>query len=164
MGISGPAASSEVIGQADERSWIRRVVGEQIGLGSSDGHGVAPTRNFHVKPSPARRRFHGWLNHTQAAALWSPSVWRVAEAHTCNAGALTFHRFLARRKCGEHGAHGEGVMLLAEPMTDRVIGLAIEVHRRATPGGWPSLLRGVASAEADRSYSVITVFSALPPC
>ena len=84
--------------------------------------------------------------------------------HTYNAGALTFHRFSARRKNGEHGAHGEGVMLLAEPMTDRVIGLAIEVHRRATPGGWPSLLRGVASAEADCFYSVITVFSALPPC
>ncbi len=33
-----------------------------------------------------------------------------------------------------------------------------------TPGGWPSSLRGVASVEPDRSCSVITVFSALPPC
>ena len=54
--------------------------------------------------------------------------------HTCNAGALTFHRLSARRKCGDHGAHGEGVMLLAEPSTDRVIGLAIEVHRHTGPG------------------------------
>src|ERR1700730_17525346 len=52
----------------------------------------------------------------------------------CIAGALTFHRFSARRKCGEHGAHGEDVMLLAEPLTDRVIGLAIEVHRHTGPG------------------------------
>jgi hypothetical protein len=43
-------------------------------------------------------------------------------------GAITFHLFSARRKYGEHGDHGEGFMLLAEPSTDRVIGLAIEVH------------------------------------
>ena len=108
-------------------------------------------------------------------------------------------------------------MLLAEPLTDRVIGLAIEVHRhtgpgllesvydvdapvprigkrcstilpircgatpnlpahernprrsaaelqRATPGGRPSSLRGVASVEENRFCSVITVFSAFSPC
>jgi hypothetical protein len=32
--------------------------------------------------------------------------------HACNAGALTFHRFSARRKCGEHGAHGDGLCFL----------------------------------------------------
>jgi len=41
-------------------------------------------------------------------------------------------------------------MLLAEPVTHRVIGLAIELHRHS-------------SVEAFRFCSVVTVFSA-PPC
>ena len=53
--------------------------------------------------------------------------------HTCNLGALTFHTSSARRKYGEHGAHGEGLALLAEPSINRVIGLAVEVHGH--PGG-----------------------------
>ena len=97
-------------------------------------------------------------------------------------------------------------MLLAEPLTDRVIGLAIEAHRHSRPGllnpsvpvprigrrrhclrpaGHNSLLyKGaevgdgfkadivvagelileIKAVEAGRFSSVVTVFSALPPC
>ena len=72
----------------------------------------------------------------QAARIVVAAGTARCRGHTCNAGALTLQRFSARRKCGEHGAHGEFGMLLAEPLTDRVIGLAIELRRHT------ALLRG----------------------
>ena len=69
-------------------------------------------------------------------------------------------------------------MLLAEPLTDRVIGLAIEVHRDerhpyrsaadlqcAASGGWPPPLRGVAPPDAHtlslRDHRVLRTCSVL---
>ena len=75
-----------------------------------------------------------WSDHTQAGRTAVTVGMARCRGHTCNAGALTFQRLSARRQCGEHGAHGEGGTLLAEPLTDRMIGLAIEVHRHIGPG------------------------------
>ena len=44
-------------------------------------------------------------------------------------------------------------MLLAEPLTDRVIGLAIELHRHTGPGLLESLYRARKSATASRPMS-----------
>jgi hypothetical protein len=53
---------------------------------------------------------------------------------TRDSGAIAFRCFSARRKRGEHGVHGEGFMLPAASLTDRVIGRAIEVHRYTGSG------------------------------
>jgi PD-(D/E)XK nuclease superfamily len=53
------------------------------------------------------------------------------QGQTRGGGALVFRLFSARRK---HGAHGEKDLPLAERLIDRIIGLAIEVHRNMGPG------------------------------
>jgi GxxExxY protein len=53
----------------------------------------------------------------------------MARSHGTAEGAGYFHG----RKRREHGDHGEDFMLLSELLSDRVIGLAIEVHRHTGP-------------------------------
>jgi hypothetical protein len=62
---------------------------------------------------------------------------------------------------GEHGVHGESVTLLAEPVTDRVIGLATEAHRHADLGLleavlWPPDPRCQSTTTRARAAAFVT--------
>ena len=110
-------------------------------------HGRACLRR--VRPStssPGARERRGWppLDESHGWSRWGPRpkaagrgvVPRSAEtllSQTCNAGALTFHRFSARRRT-ESTVLTENVLCFCGTVDDRVIGLAIEVHRNTGPG------------------------------